>query len=154
LENLIRSTKGKVVSGGEVDMDDRWVSPTLIVDVPKDDVLMQEELFGPILPIVLVTGPLEAMTFIRARGKPLATYIFSDDKHVRKQFTELTSSGGVCINDCIIHAAVTDLPFGGVGESGMGPKYHGVHSFRTFTNEKGIVARRISWWMEWLGRSV
>jgi len=152
LENLLLSTKGKIVSGGKVDMDDHWISPTLVVDVPSDDVLMQEELFGPIMPIVLVSGPMEAVTFIRARGKPLAAYLFSDDKKVTKMFTELTSSGGIGINDCILHAGVTDLPFGGVGESGLGPKYHGVHSFNTFTNEKGCVKKRISWWFEWLGK--
>lgn len=138
--------------GGEVDMADHWVSPTLVVDVPCDDVLMQEEIFGPILPIVLVKGPMEAVKFIKARAKPLAAYPFSQDKNVLKMFTESTSSGGICVNDCILHAGVTDLPFGGVGESGLGPKYHGVHSFRTFSHEKGYVLRRISWWFEMLGR--
>jgi aldehyde dehydrogenase (NAD+) len=152
LENLIRSTKGKVVSGGDVDMEDCWVSPTLIVDVPSDDVLMQEELFGPILPIVLVSGLMEAVAFIKARGKPLAAYVFAEDKKVQKLFTELTYCGGICVNDTILQAGVTDMPFGGVGESGLGPKYHGVHSFLTFTNEKGCLTRRISWWFEWLGK--
>jgi aldehyde dehydrogenase (NAD+) len=152
LENLIRSTKGKVVSGGEVDIDDCWVSPTLVVDVPSDDILMQEELFGPILPIVLVKGPMEAVDFIKARGKPLAAYLFAVDKKVHKLFTELTYCGGICVNDCIVHAGVTDMPFGGVGESGLGPKYHGVHSFLTFTNEKGCLSKRITWSSEWLGK--
>jgi aldehyde dehydrogenase (NAD+) len=151
LENLIKSTKGKVEVGGEVNIEDRWVSPTLVLDVPKNDILMQDEIFGPILPVVLVKGSIGALEFIRARGeKPLAIYVFSEDPTTQRLFAKSTSSGAVSINDCIYYAGVEDLPFGGVGNSGMGHKYHGYNTFLAFTHEKGCLVRKLHSFSEFI----
>ncbi|XP_059471567.1 aldehyde dehydrogenase, dimeric NADP-preferring-like [Neocloeon triangulifer] len=152
LENLIRSTNGKIVYGGTVDKKDLWVSPTLVVDVHPDDILMKEEIFGPILPVVVVDGPAKAVELIRTRGKPLAVYVFSNDRATQDLFVTQTSSGGVSINDCITYSAIEDLPFGGVGESGIGPKYHGQSTFLTFTNQKGVHRKKLNWFNQYTDR--
>ena len=130
----------KMAIGGEIDESDNYIAPTVLVDVTPNDSVMQEEIFGPILPILNVESVSEASQFIAEREKPLALYIFSNDrKHIDK-FIDETSSGAVCVNDCIAHAAVPTLPFGGVGNSGMGA-YHGKYSFETFSHRKACLIK-------------
>lgn len=126
---------GRVIFGGQTDADERYFSPTLLDDVEPTSPVMQEEIFGPIFPIVTVKSTDEAIKFIVDRPKPLALYYFGKDgDHVLKN----TSSGGACINDTIMHIANENLPFGGVGNSGMS-SYHGKRSFDAFTHYKAVV---------------
>lgn len=132
--------EGTIVCGGEHDRDDRYLAPTVIKDVSEDSPVMAGEIFGPILPIFAVAHIDEAIAFINRRPKPLALYVFSEDKATQKRVTERTSSGGMAINHVIMHLAVPELPFGGVGESGMGA-YHGSHSFDTFSHHKAVLKK-------------
>ncbi|MBC7531142.1 MAG: aldehyde dehydrogenase family protein [Oligoflexus sp.] len=108
--------------------------------VAADSAVMSEEIFGPILPILTVKDVDEAVRFVNRRPKPLALYLFSSDKHIVEKVLTETSSGGVCVNDDVMHMPVPQLPFGGVGASGMG-SYHGRRSFECFTHAKGILAK-------------
>jgi aldehyde dehydrogenase (NAD+) len=131
---------GTVLHGGTSDPEQRFIELTLL-DV--DDVaagVMQEEIFGPVLPIVTVANVDEAIRFVNARPKPLALYMFSSDKAAQQRVLSRTSSGGACINDVVNHFLVPGLPFGGVGTSGMGG-YHGKHSFDTFSHRKGVLEK-------------
>ncbi|KAJ8342240.1 hypothetical protein SKAU_G00321680 [Synaphobranchus kaupii] len=103
---------------------------------------MQEEIFGPLLPIVTVSGLKEAISFINAREKPLALYVFSQDKQLIKRVISETSSGGLLANDCLVHFSVSALPFGGVGNSGMG-SYHGKHSFDQLSHLRGCLIKSL-----------
>ncbi|XP_065344250.1 aldehyde dehydrogenase, dimeric NADP-preferring-like [Cloeon dipterum] len=152
LEKMLSGTKGRVVFGGDVDADRQWVSPTLVVDVPQDDTLMQAEIFGPILPVVCVESAEEAVRFIRARDKPLVVYLFSETAATHELFRRSTYGGALSINECIVYSGIEDLPFGGVGASGMGPKYHGHSSYLTFTNQKGMQAKKLNWFSELMAR--
>jgi acyl-CoA reductase-like NAD-dependent aldehyde dehydrogenase len=118
--------------GGNHDKSERFIDFTVLTGVSGEDGIMQEEIFGPLLPVVNVKSPEDAVTFINEREKPLALYVFTADSRVQKLFTERTSSGGLCINDCIMHVVVETLPFGGVGHSGMGA-YHGKVLYHTPT---------------------
>jgi aldehyde dehydrogenase (NAD+) len=129
-----------VVAGGQVDVDKCYISPTLVANPRPDSKLMQDEIFGPILPIIPINNLDEAIDFVNSRDKPLALYIFSKNKSNVQKVIETTSSGGVGVNECILHNICTDLPFGGVGPSGMG-SYNGKHTFQTFTHEKGVLIR-------------
>jgi len=131
---------GKAVIGGSVDEARRFIEPTVLVDVSPDSPVMQEEIFGPILPVLTYEKIDEAIDFINARMKPLALYVFTDDKAVGNAVLTRTSSGGGCWNDTIIHLATSQMGFGGVGDSGMG-SYHGKLSFDTFTHYKSIVKK-------------
>ncbi|MBE9195863.1 aldehyde dehydrogenase family protein [Synechocystis sp. LEGE 06083] len=131
---------GKVITGGDYNEDDRYMAPTLIVDPDLNSPLMQEEIFGPILPILTYENLEEAIDFINAKPKPLALYFFSNNRQKQEQILQSTSSGSVCLNDILLHLTVAELPFGGVGESGMG-RYHGKASFDTFSNYKSILCR-------------
>ncbi len=136
---------GKVIVGGKTDAETRYIAPTLLEDVNWNDPVMQEEIFGPILPILDYDDLESAIAQINSRPKPLALYLFSKDKNKQQKVLQKTSAGGVTINDTIIHIASTELPFGGVGESGMG-RYHGKASFDTFTNYKSVTNR--AFWLE------
>lgn len=126
---------GRIIFGGQTYADERYFSPTLLDDVDPASPVMQEEIFGPIFPIVTVKSTDEAIRFIVDRPKPLALYYFGKDgDHVLRS----TSSGGACINDTIMHIANENLPFGGVGNSGMS-SYHGKRSFDAFTHYKAVV---------------
>ncbi|HBP23128.1 MAG TPA: aldehyde dehydrogenase family protein [Planctomycetes bacterium] len=129
-----------VFVGGEHDADERYLAPTILRNVKPDDPVMQEEIFGPILPVLVIDSVDEAISFINAREKPLALYVFTSDKANAERVLQNTSSGGACVNDAISHLAVPELPFGGVGESGMGA-YHGSHSFETFSHRKSVLKR-------------
>ncbi|XP_040465559.1 aldehyde dehydrogenase family 3 member B1-like isoform X6 [Falco naumanni] len=138
VQALLRS--GRVAIGGQTDAQTRYIAPTVLVDVQQDDPVMQEEIFGPILPILTVTSLDDAIAFINARERPLAIYVFSSCKKVVNQVLEKTSSGGFCANDTIMHMTLTSLPFGGIGQSGLG-HYHGHYSFDTFSHPRATLLR-------------
>ncbi len=132
----------KVAWGGEFHPDTLQISPTILRGVTPEDPIMQQEIFGPILPILTVDTMAQAEEFIAAREKPLALYLFTRRKPVRERFEQYVSFGGGCVNDTIMHLA-GDMPFGGVGNSGMG-SYHGKAGFDTFTHEKSVL-RKGTW---------
>ena len=129
---------GRIIVGGDSDLETRYISPTLIDQVSWDDLIMQEEIFGPILPLLEFDTISEVIQAVNARPKPLALYLFSKNKQVQKQVVEQISYGGGCINDTLIHLATPYLPFGGVGESGMG-NYHGKAGFDAFSHDKSVL---------------
>ncbi|KAM4687231.1 aldehyde dehydrogenase family 3 member B1-like isoform 1-T2 [Rhinophrynus dorsalis] len=131
---------GKIVIGGQTDPSEKYIAPTVLVDVKESDPVMQEEIFGPILPILTVGGLDEAIAFINQRERPLAAYVFSSNTQVINQFLDRTSSGGFCANDGLIHSTLMSLPFGGIGDSGMG-NYHGKFSFDTFSHHRACLVR-------------
>jgi len=143
LVKLLDGTKGKVAVGGERDSEDLFISPTLVVNVDENDVLMNDEIFGPILPFVTVGSKEEALRFIKKRPKPLALYVFTKSTPTQDYFINNTSSGAICCNDVVVQNAWEGLAFGGVGDSGMG-RYHGRYSYETFTHEKSVVIRNFS----------
>ncbi|XP_077270459.1 aldehyde dehydrogenase type III isoform X7 [Temnothorax americanus] len=144
--------KTKIAIGGDVNPAEKFIAPTILTDVKSTDSIMQEEIFGPILPIINVNNAYEAINFINSREKPLALYIFSQDKETLSLIINNTSSGNVLANDVILHAAVETLPFGGVGYSGMGA-YHGKFTFDTFTHKKGCLIRNYNKIAEILSKS-
>ncbi|MDD3117858.1 MAG: aldehyde dehydrogenase [Victivallales bacterium] len=129
---------GKAVIGGQTDREQKYIAPTVLDEVSPDSPVMTEEIFGPILPIIEFTHLEEALNFVNQREKPLALYYFSRSHQKQRQVIDATSSGGVCINETVVHLANPSLPFGGVGHSGIG-SYHGEHSFRTFSHEKPVL---------------
>ena len=130
----------KVVFGGQGDPDTLKIQPTLLDNVSPEDPVMQEEIFGPVLPVLSFDRVEEALDFVNARPRPLALYLFSQDRQVQQQFLRRATFGGGCINDTIIHLATSRMGFGGVGNSGMG-SYHGKESFDTFSHRKSIVQK-------------
>ena len=128
---------GKVVFGGHTDAAERYIEPTLLADVSPDANVMQEEIFGPVLPMIEFEERNEAISFINHREKPLALYYFGKAKD-GNEVLRRTSSGGACINDTIMHIANENIPFGGVGNSGMG-HYHGRLSFDAFSHKRSVV---------------
>ena len=131
---------GKIYYGGNIDEDNLYMEPTLIIKPDLNSPLMSDEIFGPILPILVYEDLDNVIKFINHREKPLALYYFSESKKKIKYVLTSTTSGGVTINDTIIHVANPNLPFGGVGNSGVG-KYHGKESFETFTHNKSVMKR-------------
>lgn len=129
--------ENNIVYGGKIDRNNLYIEPTLILNPPENSKIMQEEIFGPILPILDYKNIDDVIEFITSRPKPLALYVFSKDKNFYNNIVKKTSSGGMCINDTIMHVMSDELPFGGVGASGIG-KYHGKYSFDTFSNYKSI----------------
>jgi aldehyde dehydrogenase (NAD+) len=141
LSGLLEGAAGRVLAGGHADPTRRRISPTLIaVEDPDRDPLMQEELFGPLLPMVMVTDLEGALQRIRQGAKPLALYLFSRSRSAQERVLATTSSGSVAFNDVVVQAGMVNLPFGGVGASGMGA-YHGETGFRTFSHRRSVVAR-------------
>lgn len=130
--------EGKVRCGGRVVAEERYIEPTLLDEVRVDSAVMREEIFGPVLPMIEIGSVEEAIDFINEREKPLALYVFADEPTARRVI-EHTSSGGACINDCIMHIANEKLPFGGVGNSGMG-RYHGRDSLYSFSHRRSMIA--------------
>lgn len=131
-------TQGTIEFGGQVDPETRKMAPTVMTGVVTDAPLMQDEIFGPILPVLTYREIEEVITFINDRDKPLALYLFTENKAIEHRVLERISFGGGCVNDTLMHVAQHHLPFGGVGASGMGG-YHGKYSFETFSHRKGIV---------------
>ncbi|SDY08168.1 aldehyde dehydrogenase (NAD+) [Evansella caseinilytica] len=128
----------KIYYGGEYDAAERFMEPTVMVEVNDNDPVMQEEIFGPILPILTFSNDYEVIEKVRRRPSPLALYLFTESKATQQYILESLQFGGGCVNDTLMHLATPYLPFGGFGESGMG-SYHGKRSFDTFTHEKGIL---------------
>lgn len=128
------------VTGGSGDRSSRYLAPTVLAGVKPDAEVMSDEIFGPILPVLTVDDVDEAIRFVNDRAKPLALYAFSDSDETLEQVVANTSAGGVCLNHAVLHLAVPDLPFGGVGESGMGA-YHGKAGFDTFSHRKAILTK-------------
>ncbi|MFF7952797.1 aldehyde dehydrogenase family protein [Streptomyces griseorubiginosus] len=131
---------GRMVVGGESDRTAKYIAPTVLADVDPEAPVMREEIFGPILPIVTVDGLDAAIDFINDRDKPLALYVFTDSETTRGRIADETSSGGLGYGLPLAHLTVSDLPFGGVGESGMG-NYHGRYSIETFSHRKAILEK-------------
>ncbi|NXC42677.1 AL3A2 dehydrogenase, partial [Penelope pileata] len=132
----------KIAHGGETDEASCFIAPTILTDVSPESKVMEEEIFGPVLPILSVENVDEAIEFINGREKPLALYVFSNDKKLIKRVISETSSGGVTGNDVIMHFFLATLPFGGVGNSGMG-SYHGKHSFDTFSHHRSCLIKNL-----------
>jgi acyl-CoA reductase-like NAD-dependent aldehyde dehydrogenase len=136
LTNLL--TSGKIIIGGDFDAKKRYIAPTILDEITLDDPVMEDEIFGPILPILTYNNLEEAITIINSRPKPLALYLFTNDQEKQQRILSATSSGGVCINHTILQVGVRELPFGGVGDSGIG-SYHGKASFDTFSHYKSVL---------------
>ncbi|MCP4446520.1 MAG: aldehyde dehydrogenase family protein [Myxococcales bacterium] len=129
---------GNLAHGGEHDLSEKFIAPTVMTGVDGDSPIMAEEIFGPILPVLKVSSIHQAIDFVNERAKPLALYVFAGNKTRAQQVIHNTTSGGGSINHVWMHLAVPGLPFGGVGESGMGA-YHGHHSFNLFSHKKSIL---------------
>ena len=131
-------TDGSLVTGGEIDPEQLYMAPTILDDVTLEDAVMQAEIFGPILPVITFNDLEEVVSIVRRHRYPLALYLFTEDRRVEEQIIDTIEFGGGCINNCIVHVANPHLPFGGVGNSGMG-RYHGEASFQLFSNMKAMV---------------
>jgi aldehyde dehydrogenase (NAD+) len=129
--------KGTIKYGGIVNREEKYISPTIIENISFEDEIMKQEIFGPILPVISFSKLDKALEYINNNEKPLALYYFGSDK-IADEVLKITSSGGACINDTIMHVANHNIPFGGVGNSGMG-KYHGKYSFMAFSNSRSVV---------------
>lgn len=129
---------GTIYHGGQRDRSDLFIAPSILVDVPLDSPAMQDEVFGPILPVIEVNSIEEAIRFINARPNPLGLYVFAEDSNDVERILEATRSGDAVVNDCTIQPLIHELPFGGVGNSGMG-KYHGEWGFRAYSNTRGVL---------------
>lgn len=138
LVNLI--DQEKVYFGGKTDAAKRYIEPTIMHDVTWNDKVMQEEIFGPILPVLTFKNFNEALLQIAAYEKPLSAYLFSDNSEEKEEFTTKISFGGGCINDVVMHLSNDYLPFGGVGNSGIG-NYHGKYGFDAFSHQKAVLDR-------------
>ena len=131
----------KVECGGVTDEAERYVAPTVLSGVKRDSPIMQEEIFGPVLPVLTFQRRDEAVQQIRAGEKPLALYVFGDER-AAEEVLRGTTAGGSCVNSAVLHLANPDLPFGGVGHSGMG-SYHGVHGFKAFSHERAVLVQEL-----------
>ena len=169
LESMMKENgvANKIVHGGQTMEDKLKISPTILVDVPEESSMMQEEIFGPLLPVITVSKIEDGFQVIRSKPKPLAAYLFTDNKVLQNRFVENVSAGGMGINETVLHVrenvcfqpykidassslkrwscfslqvTLKDLPFGGVGESGIGA-YHGKFSYETFSHKKGVLYR-------------
>lgn len=129
-----------VAHGGTHIAAERYIAPTVLTDVDPASAVMQDEIFGPILPVLTYAALDEAIDFVTARPKPLAFYPFTDDRHEADRLLDAVSSGGATVNHTLLHLAVPELPFGGVGASGMGA-YHGRHGFDLFSHRKPVLRR-------------
>lgn len=138
VEKLLDS--GTVAMGGDADPDQRYIAPTVLTDVQPDAPAMDEEIFGPVLPVLAVDSIDEATAMVNERDKPLALYVFSEDDDEVDRVLDSTSSGGVTVNGTLFHFANAELPFGGVGQSGMG-SYHGRFGFETFSHRRAVYKR-------------
>jgi aldehyde dehydrogenase (NAD+) len=136
LMDLLES--GDIYYSGEHDRDSLFVAPTILVNVVADSPIMHEEVFGPILPVLEVDSVEAAINYVNARPRPLGLYVFAEDRSEAERILSSTGSGEAMVNDCAIQSLMPELPFGGVGNSGMG-KYHGEWGFRAYTNARGVI---------------
>jgi aldehyde dehydrogenase (NAD+) len=156
---------GKVVVGGETKAEQLYIAPTVLTEVSETSPIMREEIFGPLLPIQTYQNFEEAIQFVKDREKPLALYLFSKDRNKQEQVLRELSFGGGCLNDTLVHLQNPELPFGGVGPSGMGA-YHGEIGFQELSHRKSIFVKpfyldlavryppygnRLGWFKKWLG---
>jgi aldehyde dehydrogenase (NAD+) len=141
IQGLLSGSAAQVAFGGETEAASRYIGPTLLTGVDPASPVMQDEIFGPLLPILKVKDMDEAVAFVNARPKPLALYVFSGSRRTAEGLVARTTAGGGCINDTILHFAHTGLPTGGVNTSGFG-KAHGRHGFEAFSNARGILRQR------------
>ena len=156
LAKVIDASRGHILYGGDYDLAKKYIEPTL-VDATTASPSMQEELFGPVLPVVEYDDIDSAIEYINSQPKPLALYIFSSNSSFQQRVLNTTSAGGVSINDVMMHFANANLPFGGVGNSGMGA-YHGKHGYETFSHAKSVLNKSLSVghtntkaWCSWRG---
>ncbi|KAH9623562.1 hypothetical protein KSS87_011721 [Heliosperma pusillum] len=142
LRNLLKDPQvaASIVHGGSFDEQKLLIEPTILLDPPLDSEVMNEEIFGPILPIITLKTIEESIDFVNSRPKPLALYAFTNNETLKRRIVSETSSGSVTFNDVLIHYVCEELPFGGVGASGMG-RYHGKFTFETFSHEKAVLRR-------------
>jgi len=143
LDNLF--DKNDVYFGGEMYPDKRIIAPTILSDIPLEHKVMQEEIFGPILPVFAYSDIMEAVDYVKSKDKPLALYAYTKSRKASNKILNEISFGGGCVNDSIMHQTNPDLPFGGVGKSGMG-SYHGKVGFDAFTHYKSILHK--PFWLE------
>lgn len=139
LEKLMQ--QGRIIVGGQINKNDLYIAPTLIDQVTWQDPIMQEEIFGPLLPIISFDSLDEVIQKLNTESSPLALYMFSNERSAINKVIQRVSFGGGCINDCLLHVANPHLPFGGIGNSGLG-SYHGKFSFETFSHKKGVYERK------------
>ena len=138
LAQLLTASQGHLAYGGTVHTKQRFIEPTIVTDLTEDDALMSRELFGPVLPIIQVTGIDDALHRINQRAHPLAAYVFTDSKAIKEYFCDHVVAGAIGINVPVMHVANSQLPFGGVGASGRG-HYHGRWSLETFTQQRAVL---------------
>ena len=136
----VQASEGCEIYGGDRDSDTLYLAPTIVVDPPRDSALMSNEIFGPILPVLSMHDVTESIQFVNERPKPLALYVFSESSATVDKVLEQTSSGGALVNHTLLQFVPPDLPFGGVGPSGMG-RYHGKEGFDAFSNLKGVMSK-------------
>ncbi|WP_257304128.1 aldehyde dehydrogenase family protein [Geothrix campi] len=141
LQSLLSGSAAQIAFGGATDAASRYIEPTILTGVDPASPVMQEEIFGPLLPVLKVRDMADAVAFVNARPKPLALYVFSGSRRTAESLIARTTAGGTCINDTVLHFAHTGLPTGGVNTSGFG-KAHGRHGFEAFSNARGILRQR------------
>jgi aldehyde dehydrogenase (NAD+) len=134
--------EGRVAIGGQSDEQDRYIAPTVLTDLPSESVVLQEEIFGPILPVVGYEQLDQALALVRSRPRPLMLHLFTKDRRLQQRLISTMSAGTVLVNDAIVSQIVPGLPFGGVGESGMG-SFHGRFTFEAFSREKAVLRRSL-----------
>ncbi|CAE7533288.1 Aldh3b1, partial [Symbiodinium microadriaticum] len=139
LQSILSEKNGRIICGGGASPQDRYVDPTIIADVTHDSKVMEEEIFGPIMPVMKVKNHEQAIDIMQKHEKPLALYLFGKNRQVFDRITSQVTSGGVCVNDTLMHV-VGYLPFGGVGSSGVG-SYHGKFSFDDFSHMRAVMRR-------------
>jgi coniferyl-aldehyde dehydrogenase len=146
IQNLIEDARSRgcdvrpLDDGGEVDPSTRQLPMSIVLDPPDDSALMQEEIFGPVLPVKAYDELDDAIGYVNAGERPLALYVFSQDEQVADDVLRRTTSGGACVNAAAVHGALPSLPFGGIGQSGSG-RHHGIEGFREFSNLRGVFVR-------------
>ena len=141
VERLVKlMASGRVVHGGQVDRAERYIAPTLLTDVRLNSPIMQEEIFGPLLPVIAYDTLDEALAWVNAWPKPLSLYVFARDRAIQRRVLRETQSGNACLNDCTVQFGSVHLPFGGVGASGMG-QAHGKAAFEAFSHQRSVLKR-------------
>ena len=138
LSHLINIHQDKIFLGGEMNKDNRFITPTVLQNISFEDEIMEDEIFGPILPVISFTHIDETINYVKSRPKPLSCYIYSKNNATVNRLLNELSFGGGAVNDSIMHLVNERMPFGGVGESGIG-NYHGKYGFDTFTHYKSIL---------------
>lgn len=140
LNRLLKSTRGRLVAGGDMDETERYIGPAILDNISPDDPVMGEEIFGPLLPVMEYEDIDRALSLVKRMPAPITLYVFARDDGFQKKITKEIQSGSVCINDTLVHFSAASLPFGGIGESGMG-RYHGKAGFDTFSHSRSVLKR-------------